>query len=101
MSEIIASYWSHLNIRSQAGATFRSRCAWWVRRLASRIDGEYGFTVTMESSHDVPREDRTACLVAGFTLAKKLYEERVLHEAIEEVMADVYPELQEDDNDDC
>lgn len=90
-------YWNKLSIKSSAEKGIRSRLAWLFRKVAVLIDGRQTVTICMTASHHIDRNERIDILVAGFSHAKRLYEERVKQEAIEEAMREVCADLQEND----
>lgn len=66
-----------------------------LRKLASIIDGRKTLTVDMWSTPVIASKDRADALVAGFKHAGRLFEESVVHEALEVQMREKLPGMYE------
>lgn len=62
-------------MQSYPGAGFRSRVAWWLRRLAYRLDRVMAVGVVMESTPAIEPEERKRALILGLEHARDLYVE--------------------------
>ncbi|QFT86160.1 hypothetical protein FIU88_14435 [Halomonas sp. THAF12] len=79
---------------AEASASWKTRLAWRLRRLADRLDGG-GRTIRLHCHTEptVAREDIDDCLGKGFLLAQGLLTELTQQAACEDIMRDAKAEL--------
>ena len=77
---------------------WRSRAAWWLRRLAQRIDGDRAVVVRCTSTPALPPEVAHQCLEAGLRAGGGLWLEMARQAGLEESMRELLPELYEADD---
>jgi len=72
---------------------FRAWLAWSIRRLADRIDGAESMTIEITSTPVIPMQDRVSVINCGLMHSRNLFVELVEHEATEQAMRKVLPDL--------
>lgn len=82
---------------AEASASWKTRLAWRLRRLADRLDYR-GRTIRLDcqTTPEVAREDIDDCLGKGFIMAQGLITELTQQAACEAVMRDAKAELFEE-----
>lgn len=79
---------------AEASASWKTRLAWRLRRLADRLD-DGGRTIKLDCHTEprVAREDVDDCLGKGFLMAQELLTELTQQAACEDIMRDAKAEL--------
>jgi hypothetical protein len=72
---------------------WRSRAAWWLRRLAQWVDGDRAVVVHCTSTPALPPEVADQCLAAGLRAGGALWSEMARQAGLEEAMRGLLPEL--------
>lgn len=98
-NQIIAYVATRVRYDHNAGDGWRSRLAWWLRRLAARVDDVPATTicVAMDSHPEVPDDAVSNAITQGVEVMGRLHREAVEAETAELALRYQTPELMKEE----